>query len=282
MRLGDIELFNLTDGHFRLDGGAMFGIVPKPLWEESSPPDPQNRILLNLGVLLIRARGTNILVDSGAGNKHDTKAQEMYAIEHQPSLEDSMGSVKLTKEDIDIVINTHLHFDHAGGNTLCKPDGSLVQAFPRARYYIQEGEWEAAFSRNERTRRSYHLEDFEPLQEFQCVTLLNGDADILPGVRVLKTPGHTEHHQCVVIHSRGETAIFLGDLIPTASHVPLPYIMGYDILPLVTLETKRRILQQAWDEHWLVIFQHDPHIRTGRVNCVNGKFVVESGEEADP
>lgn len=281
MRLGDVELLNLTDGCFRLDGGAMFGIVPKPLWEKTSPPDRQNRILLNLGVLLIRAGGTNILVDSGAGNKYDAKALEMYAIEHHPSLEDSIKRVELTTEDNEIVINTHLHFDHAGGNTVRRPDGSLVQTFPRARYYIQKGEWEAAFLRNERTRRSYHRRDFEPLQRSQCINFLDGDRDILPEVRVMITPGHTEYHQSVVIKSRDEKGIFPGDLIPTASHVSLPYIMGYDILPLVTLETKRKILQHAWDEKWLLIFQHDPRIRTGRVICVNGKFMVEPVEEGN-
>lgn len=272
MRLGDLEIFHLSDGRFRLDGGAMFGVVPKVLWEKSHPADERNRIVLDLGVLLIRAQGKNILVDTGIGDKQDARTKDLFGIEHRPSLQESLGTIGLESEDIDIVINTHLHFDHAGGNTRQAAGRELAPSFPRARYLVQKGEWAAARSGNERTRKSYDPDDFLPLEGSGRIILIDGDEEIVPGVRLLKTPGHTEHHQSVMIESGGERAIFLGDLIPTASHLPLPYIMAYDILPLVTLETKRRLLQQALRERWILIFQHDARVRMGRVTCADGKF----------
>jgi glyoxylase-like metal-dependent hydrolase (beta-lactamase superfamily II) len=280
MLLGDFELLRLTDGRFRLDGGAMFGIVPRALWERTNPPDERNRILLSLGVLLIRTGKKNILIDTGIGQKQDTKAQDLYGIQHRPSLEESLGRIELKPADVDIVMNTHLHFDHAGGNTTRRANGTVAPAFPRARYFIQKGEWEAAHSLNERTQKSYVAEDFEPLEEAGCPSLIDGDQEIVPGVRVIKTPGHTEHHESVMIESCGEKACFLGDLIPTSSHLPLPYIMGYDILPLITLETKRRLLEKAFEEQWLLIFQHDPRIGMGRLRCVNGKLSLDPVEES--
>ncbi len=275
MRLGAIELFHLTDGRFRLDGGAMFGVVPRPLWERTDPPDARNRILLNLGVLLIVAGGKRILVDSGAGAKYDAKALDIYAIDHSPSLAQSLARAGFGPGDIDIVINTHLHFDHAGGNTIRCEDGAIVPAFPRARYFVQKGEWDWARSSNERARASYLKDDFEPLERSGCLTFIDGQEEIVPGVVSLPTPGHTQYHQSVRIESDGATAIFLGDCIPTVAHVPLPYIMGYDTEPLVTLETKRRLLQQALRGNWLLIFQHDPRITLGRLKQVNGKLTVE-------
>jgi glyoxylase-like metal-dependent hydrolase (beta-lactamase superfamily II) len=275
MRLEDAEIFHLSDGLFRLDGGAMFGVVPRVLWERTNPPDRQNRILLNLGVLLIRAKGKNILVDSGIGEKHDARSQEVYGIRHRPSLRKSLEKLELGAADIDFVINTHLHFDHAGGNTVRLDGGKIAPTFPRAQYLVQRGEWEAARSRNERTRRSYIPDDFEPLEKAGCLTLVEGDLEILPGIRMVRTPGHTEHHQSVMIHSGDLKAIFLGDLIPTTSHLSLPYIMGYDLLPLVTLETKRRLLRQAREEGWLLIFQHDPRVRAGRLRVGDESFVPE-------
>lgn len=273
MRGENAEIFYLSDGLVRLDGGAMFGVVPKVLWRRTNPPDRQNRIVLNLGVLLIRARGKNILVDSGIGEKHDAGSRKIYGIRHRPSLRESLEKLGLRASDIDFVINTHLHFDHAGGNTVRLDGGEIAPAFPRARYCVQRGEWEAARARNERTRRSYNPEDFEPLEKAGCLSLVKGDVELLPGIRMVRTPGHTEHHQSVLIRSGDLKAIFLGDLIPTVSHLSLPYIMGYDLFPLVTLETKRRLLRQAREEGWLLIFQHDPRVKAGRLRAENEGFV---------
>lgn len=276
MRIGRFEIYNLTDGLFRLDGGAMFGIVPRPLWEKTNPPDERNRIRMNLGVLLIKAHGKNILVDTGAGGKLDPKWQEIYALQRKPSLEQSLAKLRLTPNEIDIVINTHLHFDHAGGNTLRNLDGQIIPTFPRARYFVQKGEWDWAHTQHERTQYAYMRDDFSPLERSGRLALLKGDEEIVNGVRVLVTPGHTEHHQCVTIESEGRKAIFLADLIPMAAHLPYPYIMGYDLFPLKTLETKKKILQQAHDGRWLLIFQHDPDIPMGYLKNTDGKLSLET------
>lgn len=275
MKLGRFEIHNLTDGEFRLDGGAMFGIVPRAIWEKTNPPDERNRIRMNLGVLLIRAEGKNILVDTGAGGKLNDKWRAIYALHRTPSLEESLARHRLTPNDIDIVINTHLHFDHAGGNTHRNDQGQVAPTFPRARYFIQKGEWDWANTRHERTQYAYFKDDFASLERSGRLTLLNGDEEISKGVRVLVTPGHTEHHQCAWVESEGRKAIFLGDLIPTVSHLPYPYIMGYDLFPLKTLETKKKLLQQAHDERWLLIFQHDPEVAMGYLKTVNGTFALD-------
>jgi glyoxylase-like metal-dependent hydrolase (beta-lactamase superfamily II) len=276
MRLGRIEIHLLTDGLFRLDGGSMFGIVPKPIWEKTNPPDEKNRIRMNLGVLLIRAHGKNILVDTGAGGKLSPKWQEIYALQRKPSLEESLAKLRLTPDDIDIVINTHLHFDHAGGNTFKRTDGQIVPLFSNARYFVQKGEWDWAHTQHERTQYAYIKDDFSPLDRSGRLVLLKGDEEIINGVRAVVTPGHTEHHQCVTIESEDRKAIFLADLIPMVAHLPYPYIMGYDLFPLKTLETKKRILQQAHDGHWLLIFQHDPNIPMGYLKDMDGKLSLEA------
>ncbi|HEY5595610.1 MAG TPA: MBL fold metallo-hydrolase [Nitrospiria bacterium] len=276
MRFGQIEIHTLTDGLFRLDGGAMFGIVPKPLWEKTNPPDEKNRIRMNLGVLLIKAQGKNILVDTGAGGKLEPKWQEIYALQRKPCLEESLAKLRLAPNDIDIVINTHLHFDHAGGNTFKKMDGQIAPTFPKARYFVQKGEWDWANTRHERTQYAYMKDDFSPLERSGRLVLLKGDEEIVRGVRALVTPGHTEHHQCVAIESEGRKAIYLADLIPMVAHLPYPYVMGYDLYPLKTLETKKKILQLAHNEHWLLIFQHDPDIPMGYLKKMDGKLSLEA------
>ncbi|HIE65978.1 MAG TPA: MBL fold metallo-hydrolase [Nitrospiria bacterium] len=280
MKLGQFEIYPITDGVLRLDGGAMFGIVPKVLWEKHHSPDDLNRIKLELGSLLIKAHGFNILVDTGIGNKGDEKFNQMYGVERQPSLEESLSQFNLLPGDIDLVINTHFHFDHAGGNTRRDDRGEVHPTFPKAAYFIQKGEWEFANKPNERTRGSYLLDNYEVLPKAGRLNLLEGDSEILKGISVIRTPGHTPHHQSIFIESNGKKAVFLGDLIPTASHIPLPYIMGYDLFPLTTLETKRKLLEQAAEEQWLLIFQHDPKVRMGYVKKVKGRFLLEEVKNA--
>ena len=276
MKLGKFEIYPVTDGKFRLDGGAMFGVVPKVLWEQCCPADEKNRIQLGLNCLLIRAHGKNILVDTGIGNKWDAKYVDMFAIDRTPPLHASLQALRLTAEDIHVVINTHLHFDHSGGNTVREDGGQLVPAFPKARYFIQRGEFEDAARANERTRASYRHENFTPVAHVAQWEFLDGDTEIAPGVSVVVTGGHTAHHQAVKIQSEGKTAIYLGDLIPTVSHLPLPYIMGYDLYPLQTLESKRWILDQAFEEKWLLVFEHDPKVQMGYVKKdVEGKYFLE-------
>jgi len=265
MKLGAFEIYPVSDGRFRLDGGAMFGVVPKVLWEKCCHADELNRIPLSLTALLIRAKGKNILVDTGLGAKEDEKFQRMFAVERTPTIFESLKRLGLGPDDIHLVINTHLHFDHAGGNTIREEDGSIRSAFPKARYMIQQGEFEDAAQANERTMASYRTNNFTPIAQIDQWEFLHGDTEVVPGITAVVTAGHTRYHQSVKIQSEGETAFFLGDLIPTVSHLPLPYIMGYDLSPIQTLETKRWVLNQAFEEQWLLLFEHDPSVPAGYV-----------------
>ena len=275
MRFGDFELYIVRDGFIRLDGGLMFGIVPKVLWEKTNPPDERNRILLSLHCLLIKTPKYNILVDTGAGDKNDKKFCEVYGIERRPTLVESLREHGLSPEDIDIVINTHLHFDHAGGDTTLK-DGKIIPTFPSAKYIVSKEEWENASNPNERTRASYHQEDFKPLFNFNRIEFVSGEKiEVEPGIFLWRTGGHTEYHQCVRIESQGQIALFLADLIPTVSHLSYPYIAGIDLYPLETLERKKEILPKALEERWLLIFEHDPKVGMGYLKSLGKRPVIE-------
>jgi glyoxylase-like metal-dependent hydrolase (beta-lactamase superfamily II) len=268
--LGRWRVHAIQAGGQKLDGGAMFGVVPKPLWERRAPADERNRIPLGMRCLLIEHESGLVLVDNGAGNKENAKFHEIYGIENAGAggrtlLEDGLAALGARPEDIAIMINTHLHFDHAGGNTYLDADGTVRLTFPKARYVVQRGEYEFATHTNERTAASYFPHNFVPVASAGQFDLVDGEREIVAGVWVIPTPGHTPHHQSVVLQSAGEVAIFLADLVPTAAHLPLPWIMGYDLEPLITLESKRRILTQAFEEHWLVIFEHDPTIAWGKL-----------------
>ena len=268
-KLGRFRLHALEAGLQRLDGGAMFGVVPKPLWEKRIPADERNRIPLAMRCLLVETPDALVLIDTGAGNKEDEKFHHIYGLENEGSptrLEDAIRDAGFSPEDVDLVIDTHLHFDHAGGNTWRDEEGSVRLAFPRARYVVQRGEWEFAHSRNERVRASYLPDNFDPVAEADRFTFVEGEHEILPGIRLLPTPGHTPYHQSVLLSSEDETACFLADVIPTSAHLPLPWIMGYDLEPLVTLESKRGLLARAKDEDWLLIFEHDPVVPWGRLD----------------
>jgi glyoxylase-like metal-dependent hydrolase (beta-lactamase superfamily II) len=261
-QLGRFRIHAIQAGGQLLDGGAMFGIVPKPLWERRIAPDARNRIQLGMRCLLVEHETGPVLIDTGAGNKEDPKFYDIYGVENAGApgptcLEDGLRAVGVRPEDVPLVINTHLHFDHAGGNTTRDADGSIRATFPNARYVVQEGEYRYATNTNERTAGSYFNHNFVPLRDSGQFDFVTGEREIVSGIRVLPTPGHTPHHQSILIESGGERALFIADLAPTASHLPLAWIMGYDVEPLVTLETKRRVLTQAAAEEWLIVFEHD-------------------------
>ncbi len=271
--VGDFRIHALDGGRIRLDGGAMFGVVPKPLWERRAPADDRNRISLALRCVLVEARDALVLVDTGVGDKESERFRDIYGVENAGAptrLEDAIRAAGHAPDDIDFVVNTHLHFDHAGGNTRRPgeaPDGAAaVPAFPRARYVVQREEFEFAHRDNERIRASYLAANYEPIAEAGLFEFLEGDVEVVPGVRALRTPGHTPHHQSILIESGGETACFLADLVPTVAHLPLPWIMGYDLHPLVTLESKRTLLHRARAEGWLLVFEHDPETAWGRLD----------------
>jgi glyoxylase-like metal-dependent hydrolase (beta-lactamase superfamily II) len=271
---GDLDLIPLSDGVFRLDGGAMFGVVPKPLWEKRAPADDRNRIRLGLRPLLVRGERT-VLIDAGIGGKMDEKSVFIYGIDRTRSLAHAMAEAGVAGRDVDIVLATHLHFDHAGGFTVRQPDGAVVPAFPRARYAVRAGEWDDATHPHERNRASYLPENFLPLAAAGVLDLFTGDRTIAPGVRVVRTGGHTMHHQIVLIESGGRTAVFAADLLPTAAHVDDAWIMGYDLYPMDTLAFKRAFVREAIERECLIFFEHDPAIAAGYIRERDGRRTVD-------
>ncbi|HEY9517048.1 MAG TPA: MBL fold metallo-hydrolase [Gemmatimonadaceae bacterium] len=282
--IGAWTVHAIQAGGQQLDGGAMFGVVPKPLWERRIPADARNRIPMGMRCLLIEHEAGLVLIDTGAGNKESEKFYDIYGIENagrdgRTALEDGIRAAGHSPEDVVLVINTHLHFDHGGGNTYRDADGNVRLSLPNARYVVQRGEYEFATHTNERTAASYFPHNFVPVYEAGRFDLVDGEREIVPGITVVPTPGHVPFHQSVLLESRGETAFYLADLVPTAAHLPLPWIMGYDLEPLVTLETKRRILARAMEENWLLIFEHDATNAWGRVG-LNGKSYGLLAEQA--
>jgi len=264
--VGRLRCHALEGGRQHLDGGAMFGVVPKPLWEKRIPPDARNRIPLALRCVLIEHDAGLVLVDTGLGNKEDAKFRDIYGVEnagrHGPTqLEDALAELSFAPGDVRWVIDTHLHFDHAGGNTVRDEAGAVRPTFPAATYVVQKRELDFARHTNERTAASYLRHNFDPI----TFTLIDGETEVLPGLRCLPTPGHVPYHQSVLVESGGERACFLADLVPTSAHLPLPWIMGYDLEPLVTLESKRRLYARAEAEGWLLWFEHDPEVVAGRL-----------------
>jgi glyoxylase-like metal-dependent hydrolase (beta-lactamase superfamily II) len=275
--VGSLTVHALQAGLQQLDGGAMFGVVPKTLWERKIPADALNRIPLGMRCLLIEHPEGLVLVDTGVGNKENEKFCNIYGIENSPvgtagptQLESALAEAGFAPADVTMVINSHLHFDHAGGNTRRGEDGSAVASFPNARYVARRGEWDWAHRVNERTSASYFAHNYEPLQATRQLELVDSDMELLTGISLRHTPGHTPHHQGIMIESGTERLFYLADVCPTTSHVPLPWIMGYDVEPLVTLESKRRLWAEAVSEGWTVMFEHDSLNAWGRIH-VDGK-----------
>ncbi|HEV3276216.1 MAG TPA: MBL fold metallo-hydrolase [Terriglobia bacterium] len=275
MKLGDFEIHPLSDGAFGLDGGQMFGVVPKVLWEKKIPADSHNRIKLGLNCILVRTGRETVVIETGIGDKFDARFADIYAVDHSTNLPGELATHGLAPSDIDIVINSHLHFDHCGWNT--RRDGNrTVPTFPRARYYAQRGEWEHALEPSERDRASY-IQEFFQAAEPQTV-LLDGDQEIVPGIRVQVTPGHTRDLQVVWIESGGERACFVSDLAPTTAHLAYPWIMSFDLYPLETLASKRRLLPELVRSQAMVIFGHDAAMPWARLAERDGRLVANRVE----
>jgi glyoxylase-like metal-dependent hydrolase (beta-lactamase superfamily II) len=271
--LGDFEISIISDGTYYLDGGALFGVVPKILWERRIKPDEKNRVLAGLNSLLIRTGHYNVLVETGIGDKLDDKKRKIYA--SQALLLDNLAAAGVAPEDIDIVINTHLHFDHCGWNTVRK-GGKLAATFPKARYYAQEAEWRHASRQHERDRVSYLSENYDPLISSGQMRLLHGDDAIVPGVSVKIFPGHTQNMQAVMVRSGGKKACYISDLIPTSHHLDLTWVMAYDLFPLETIESRKRFYADAIPQQWLVVYTHDHEMPWSYVETgANGKPVAK-------
>ena len=261
----------------------MFGVVPRTLWTTRIAPDERNRIPLAMRCMLVEHPDGLVLIDTALGNKEGPKFLDIYGVENSglegaTQLEDALATAGFLPGDVRWVINTHLHFDHAGGNTTMDPElendprRHVRLTFPNATYLVQRGELEFARAANERTRASYLPHNFEPIAAADRWRLLEGDGEVLPGISVRLTPGHVPFHQAVLVYGGGETVVFVADLIPTEAHLPLPWIMGYDLEPLRTLESKRALLRDAVEGGWRIVFEHDATVVSGRP-VVAGKGV---------
>jgi len=274
VRLGDLEFTIVSDGGFRLDGGAMFGVVPKPLWEKKIPGDERNRIQLGMNCVLVRTAGKTVLIETGAGDKLDSKARSIYAIEDGPRLPDRLAAHGVIPDRVDVVVNTHLHFDHCGWNTRIV-NGKAVPTFPNAQYFLQRGELEHAKGPNERDRASYMPDNFLPVEAAGQFVLLDGDREIVPGIELIRVPGHNADMQCVRLSGGGKSAFCFVDLVPTTAHVSFPWIMGYDLYPMQTLANKKKWIPEMAASGALVIFAHDFNVPAAYLRQHENQFEIE-------
>jgi glyoxylase-like metal-dependent hydrolase (beta-lactamase superfamily II) len=272
LALGDFELTVVSDGVYRADGGAFFGVVPKILWQRKTPPDELNRLAIGLNSVLVRTGKMNVLIETGIGDKLPEKHKRIW--ETQEKLLEGLHEIGVAPEDIDMVINTHLHFDHCGWNTVYR-DGHAVATFPNAKYYAPEGEWRHGQLQLERDRVSYISDNYDPLIDSGQMHLLNGQVEIVPGITVVPTPGHTRNMNAVMIQSGGQTACYISDLIPTSWHLDPTWVMAYDLFPLETIENKKKYYEKALAEQWLTIFTHDPDVSWSYLDKVAGKIVLK-------
>lgn len=259
MQIGDYRVEIIPDTEFRLDGGAMFGVVPRNLWAQVCPPDDQNRIRMNMNCVFVDTGQEKVLIETGIGNKWSSAQTSMYGIERERPLGATLeANTGVNKDEITIVVNTHLHFDHAGGNTSRDDDGTIVPTFKNARYMVSRAELEHANQPSERDRASYLPDNWMPLRESGQLDVKEGDYEVVPGLRMETHPGHNRSMQCWRLHRGGQTVFGFADLVPTRAHIKLPWIMGYDLFPLETLEAKKRLLPEAARENWVCLFYHDP------------------------
>ena len=274
MQFGDYRVEIIPDCEFRLDGGAMFGVVPRNLWSKPCPPDDQNRIRMNMNCLFIETGRERILIDTGIGDKWSEKYRAMYGINRIRSLDESLKEIAgVTSSDITIVINTHLHFDHAGGNTLID-EGKAVPAFPNARYFVSRAEFEHAEAPTDRDRASYFADNWQPVRQSGQLELKDSEYEVTAGLRMETQAGHNRSMQCPRLESRGQTLFGFADLVPMRAHVPFAWVMGYDLYPVETVAAKKRLLPQAARENWTCLFYHEPDQALGRIVEQDGKLRV--------
>ncbi len=265
MQIGQYKLYPIVTSQFALDGGAMFGVVPQTFWRKTNPPDEMNRIQMVTRSLLIIGPDRKILVDTGNTQKFPKKINEIYKIDFGHfNIKSSLNDLDIKPEEITDVILTHLHFDHAGGSTF-NDNGIIKPTFSNAKYYVQKDHWNLALNPTDRDKASFIAEDFLPLKEHGVLEIVDGEFEIFPNIELVIVNGHTNSQQLPKISDGKKTFLYSGDLIPTSSHIPLPYIMGYDLRPLVTLEEKKNILGPAYEEKWILFFEHDPGIEAGTV-----------------
>ncbi len=275
LRMGEFEVYFLQDASFWLDGGAMFGVVPKVVWEKKTAPDELNRIPLMIRPMLVKGRKGWYLVETGMDDKQGEKHRRIYGIEQAGAVLEQLKELGLSAGDVRTVINTHLHFDHAGLNTISR-DGKIVPIFTNARYLVQKQELHDALNPHERNRASYLPENIVPVAEAGLFEEVEGEVELEPGLRLVPLPGHTLGQQGVVLESEGQTLVYTADLLPTLAHAPLAYIMSYDLYPVTTLQTRKRFYKEWLAADALIAAPHDPISPLGRLNKTERGYIASA------
>jgi glyoxylase-like metal-dependent hydrolase (beta-lactamase superfamily II) len=277
LEIGEFMITRVLDGTFLVDGGAMFGVVPRTLWEKRAAPDRENRITLALNCYLIRGRGSTILVETGVGPDVDRRYIDFYSFRREPGLLSALEREGVRPDQVDVVVNSHLHFDHCGGNTVRAGDKEWRPAFPNALYIVQRGEWEQARNPIERDRPSYIPARLTALGHGDSLSLLDGDSTIRDGVEAVLVPGHTAFHQGLKVTSGGRTFFYFGDTVPTSAHIDLPYITSYDLFPVETFNNKKKLYERAVAEDWVVGFSHDLRHAFGGIRKAGRRYEFVPG-----
>ena len=281
MKIGSYDIHPIETGRFALDGGAMFGVVPWVFWSKTNPPDQRQRISLAARCLLVRGNGKVILVDDGNGTKFTEKLKDIYRLDNsQSDLLSSLARHGVTRNDVTDVILTHLHFDHAGGSTMVE-NGSTVPTFPRAIYYVQKAHWDLAQKPSEKDRGSFMKHDYEPLVEHKVLEFIEGEQQLFPGIDLVVCNGHTTAQQLPKISDGKTSLLFCCDLFPTVSHLPLPYVMAYDVRPLTTIGEKKKVLARAYEERWTLFLEHDPDVEAITIKASEKGFVLDQKVKID-
>jgi len=274
VKFRNFEIFSIVENSFKIDGGAMFGVVPKIIWERLAPPDEKNRVKLDLNLLVIKTKNENILIDAGIGDALSQKQKKIYGIEKPSDMEKNLSELNLTPEDIDLVILTHLHADHAGGVVGLDESGKKTCRFPNARHIVQIKEWNDAMSPDERTSATYFTENLKFLEESNLLELIDGEAEVAKGIKVITTGGHTPGHQAVLIEDGKNKILCAGDIIPSTSHLKIPYVASVDLFPQETMVQKRRFLNMCTDDGWILAFDHDLNVKLAKLEKAGNEIQI--------
>ena len=274
MKFGDFEILSIVENSFKIDGGAMFGVVPKIIWQKVYPPDQNNMVKLDINLLLIKADGENILIDAGIGDGLSERQQKMFGVERSSHLEKGLARQNLSPEDIDLVLLTHLHADHAGGVIKLDKDGRKSPRFPNARHVVQIKEWEEAMHPDERTSATYFTSSLKILEEKKLLELIDGEDEAATGIKLINTGGHTPGHQAVLIEDGENKILWAGDIIPSTHHLRIPYVASVDLVPRETMEQKKRFLRMCSEDGWILAFDHDLKVKMGKIEEKDGVFKV--------
>jgi glyoxylase-like metal-dependent hydrolase (beta-lactamase superfamily II) len=265
MKFGNFEIYSIVENSFKIDGGAMYGVVPKIIWQKFNPPDQNNLVKLDINLLLIKTDGENILIDAGIGDALSERQKRIFGVDHSSVLENRLSELHLTPEDIHLVLLTHLHADHSGGVIKPDKDGKKLPRFPNARHVVQLEEWEEAMHPDERTSATYFTSNLKILEQEELLELVEGEDEVAKGIRLIKTGGHTPGHQAVLIEDKDDKILWPGDIIPSTYHLRIPYVASVDLFPRETMEQKRKFLQMCLNDGWSLAFDHDLKVKIGKL-----------------